>query len=86
MHSAKPSRRRVDVLYKQGNNMSRLATFITVFLLLSVLFAPQGLSEDTSSDDETQSSIIISEILVSPNGMKKQRYLFKLLQCRGLER
>ena len=70
MHSAKPSRRRVDVLYKQGNNMSRLATFITVFLLLSVLFTPQGLSEDTSSDDETQSSVIISEILVSPNGMK----------------
>ena len=70
MHSAKPSRRRVDVLYKQGSNMSRLATCITAFLLLSVLFAPQGLSEDTSSDDGTQSSIIISEILVSPNGMK----------------
>ena len=70
MHSAKPSRRRVDVLYKQGSNMSRLATFITVFLLLSVLFAPQGLSEDTASSESSDSNMIISEVLASPNGMK----------------
>jgi len=70
MHSAKPSRRRVDVLYKQGSNMSRLATFITVFLLLSVLFAPQGLSEDSASSESSDSNMIISEVLASPNGMK----------------
>ena len=70
MHSAKPSRRRVDVLYKRGGSMSRLATFITVFLLLSVLFAPQGLSEDSASSESSDSNMIISEVLASPNGMK----------------
>ena len=50
--------------------MSRLATFITVFLLLSVLFAPQGLSEDTASSESSDSNMIISEVLASPNGMK----------------
>ena len=70
MHSAKPSRRRVDVLYERGSNMSRLATFITVFLLLSVLFAPQGLSEDSASSESSDSNMIISEVLASPNGMK----------------
>ncbi|MAR47151.1 MAG: hypothetical protein CMA41_05040 [Euryarchaeota archaeon] len=50
--------------------MGRLSSIVTCFLLLGVLAVPQGLSEDTSSDDGTQSSIIISEILVSPNGMK----------------
>ena len=62
MHSAKPSRRRVDVLYERGSNMSRLATFITVFLLLSVLFAPQGLSEDSASSESSDSNMIISEV------------------------
>ena len=70
MHLTKPTRRRVDVLYERGNNMSRLATFITVFLLLSVLFAPQGLSEDSASSESSDSNMIISEVLASPNGMK----------------
>ncbi|MED5291032.1 MAG: lamin tail domain-containing protein, partial [Candidatus Thermoplasmatota archaeon] len=50
--------------------MSRLATFITVFLLLSILFAPQGLSEDSASSESSDSNMIISEVLASPNGMK----------------
>jgi len=50
--------------------MGRLMTIITTFLFLSVLVAPQGISEETSQNDETQPSIIISEILASPNGMK----------------
>ena len=50
--------------------MSRLPTVITVFLLLSVVAVPHGLSEETSEDDNSTASIIISEILASPNGMK----------------
>ena len=69
MHFTKVFNRRVDVLYDQGRVMGRLSTIITAFLLLSVLAAPHGLSEETSDTNTSPTSIIISEILASPNGM-----------------
>ena len=54
------------MLNDQGKVMSRLPTVITVFLLLSVVAVPHGLSEETSEDDNSTASIIISEILASP--------------------
>ncbi|MBF14404.1 MAG: hypothetical protein CMA97_02690 [Euryarchaeota archaeon] len=50
--------------------MGRLSSIVTCFLLLGVLAVPHGLSEDTSETDTSNPSIIISEILASPNGMK----------------
>ncbi len=50
--------------------MSRLMTIVTAFLFLSVLVIPQGVSEETADDGATTPSIIISEVLASPNGMK----------------
>ena len=70
MHLTKVLHRRVDVLYERGGNMSRLLTLVTVFLLLSVLVIPQGVSEESTSDNASEPSIIISELLPSPNGMK----------------
>ena len=45
-------------------------TILTAFLLLGVLVAPQGVSDETTNDDTSASSIVISEVLASPNGMK----------------
>ena len=45
-------------------------TIVTAFLFLSILVVPQGVSEETGENDSSQSSIIISEVLASPNGMK----------------
>ena len=45
-------------------------TIVTAFLFLSVLIVPQGLSEETGEEDTSATSIIISEVLASPNGMK----------------
>jgi len=50
--------------------MSRLTTILTAFLFLSVLVAPQGVSGETTNDDTSTPTIIISEVLASPNGMK----------------
>ena len=50
--------------------MSRLMTIVTAFLFLSILVVPQGVSEETGENDSSPSSIIISEVLASPNGMK----------------
>lgn len=50
--------------------MSRLITIVTAFLFLSILVVPQGVSEETGENDSSPSSIIISEVLASPNGMK----------------
>ena len=50
--------------------MSRLMTIVTAFLFLSILVVPQGVSEETAENDSSPSSIIISEVLASPNGMK----------------
>ena len=50
--------------------MSRLMTIVTAFLFLSILVVPQGVSEETGESNTSPSSIIISEILASPNGMK----------------
>jgi len=45
-------------------------TIVTAFLFLSILVVPQGVSEETGENDSSPSSIIISEVLASPNGMK----------------
>ena len=45
-------------------------TIVTAFLFLSVLVVPQGVSDETANDDTSTPSIIISEVLASPNGMK----------------
>ncbi|CAI8394653.1 MAG: 5'-deoxyadenosine deaminase [Candidatus Poseidoniaceae archaeon] len=45
-------------------------TILTAFLFLSVLVAPQGVSEETANEDTSTHSIVISEVLASPNGMK----------------
>lgn len=50
--------------------MSRLTTILTAFLFLSVLVAPQGVADETTNDDTSTPTIIISEVLASPNGMK----------------
>ncbi|MGB1524832.1 MAG: lamin tail domain-containing protein [Candidatus Poseidoniaceae archaeon] len=50
--------------------MSRLMTIVTAFLFLSILVVPQGVSEETGESTSSPSSIIISEVLASPNGMK----------------
>ena len=70
MHFSKVANRRIDVPYGQPLTMSRLMTYVTAFLFLSVLVIPQGLSEETTVDDASSLSIIISEVLASPNGMK----------------
>jgi len=70
MHFSKVANRRIDVPYGQPLTMSRLMTYVTAFLFLSVLVIPQGLSEETTADDASSLSIIISEVLASPNGMK----------------
>jgi len=50
--------------------MSRLISIVTAFLFLSVVVLPQGLSEETGESISSPSSIIISEVFASPNGMK----------------
>ena len=70
MHLTKVLHRRVDVLYGRPLYMSRLLTHVTVFLLLSVLIVPQGVSEESSNSSSSEPSIVISELLPSPNGMK----------------
>ena len=50
--------------------MSRLMTIVTAFLFLSILVVPQGVSVETGESASSPSSIIISEVLASPNGMK----------------
>ena len=45
-------------------------TIVTAFLFLSILVVPQGVSEETGESASSPSSIIISEVLASPNGMK----------------
>ncbi|MGA0330814.1 MAG: lamin tail domain-containing protein [Candidatus Poseidoniaceae archaeon] len=50
--------------------MSRLISIVTAFLFLSVVVLPQGVSEETGESTSSSSSIIISEVLASPNGMK----------------
>ena len=70
MHFTKVLNRRIDVLYGQALDMSRLMTILTAFLFLSVLVAPQGVSEETANEDTSTHSIVISEVLASPNGMK----------------
>ena len=50
--------------------MGRLMTILTAFLFLSVLVVPQGVSEETTNDDTSTPTIVISEVLASPNGMK----------------
>ena len=58
------------MLYEERTVMSRLITIVTAFLFLSILVVPQGVSEETGENDSSPSSIIISEVLASPNGMK----------------
>ena len=62
--------RRIDVLYSQASDMGRLMTILTAFLFLSVLVVPQGVSDETTNDDTSTATIVISEVLASPNGMK----------------
>ena len=50
--------------------MGRLTTTLTAFLFLSVLVVPQGVSDETTNDDTSTPTIVISEVLASPNGMK----------------
>ncbi|MDC3064308.1 lamin tail domain-containing protein [Euryarchaeota archaeon] len=50
--------------------MSRLMTILTALLFLSVLVVPQGVSDETTNDDTSTPTIVISEVLASPNGMK----------------
>ena len=45
-------------------------TIVTAFLFLSILVVPQGVSVETGESASSPSSIIISEVLASPNGMK----------------
>ena len=45
-------------------------TILTAFLFLSVLVVPQAVSDETTNDDTSTASIVISEVLASPNGMK----------------
>ena len=70
MHFTKVVNRRIDVLYSQAAGMSRLTTILTAFLFLSVLVVPQGVSDDTTNDVQSTPTIVISEVLPSPNGMK----------------
>ena len=69
MHFTKVANRRVDVLNGRASNMSRVSSLLVAFLLLGVLAAPLGVSEDTDDSNSSPQSIIISEILASPNGM-----------------
>ena len=70
MHFTKDLNRRVDVLNEQGRVMSRVSSIVTAFLLLCVVMAPHGHSQETAEDEASAQSIIISEVLASPNGMK----------------
>ena len=60
MHFTKVANRRVDVLNGRASNMSRVSSLLVAFLLLGVLAAPLGVSEDTDDSNSSPQSIIIS--------------------------